>query len=74
MRICDICKSDKVNYSAFVDTDGFGDIKELEVCRKCHMELTNRERQHKYLAYIETIKARNGEIPHKSHWWDRFTW
>lgn len=71
MRVCDICKSENVNYKVHATIDDKGSMKKLELCPKCYLELEKREKQHKYLAYIETIKARNGEIPHKSHWWDK---
>lgn len=74
MKICDICKNDKVKYNvyAIINDDGCG--KSLELCGPCYMEFKKRENQYQHLAYIETVKARNGEIPRKSHWWDIFTW
>ena len=74
MRICDICKRDKVNYEVHATTNDEGHTEELELCGLCYMEFTKREKQHKHLAYTETVKARNGEIPHKSHWWDMLGW
>ena len=71
MRICDICKSNNVNYNLHATIDDEGHMKKLELCTNCYLELKKREKQHLYFAYIETIKARNGEIPHKSHWWDK---
>lgn len=72
MKICDICKRDNVNYDVRATINGHG--KDLELCCQCYNELQKREKEHLHLAYIETVKARNGEIPHKSHWWDMFTW
>jgi hypothetical protein len=71
MQVCDICKSNKVNYDVVATVNDEGRVKRLELCCPCYTELTKRENEYRHLAYIETIKARNGEIPHKSHWWDR---
>ena len=74
MRVCDICSSKSVNYDSRATVDDDGKTKDLELCWYCYNELRKRQQQHQCLAYIETVKARNGEIPRKSHWWDIFTW
>lgn len=74
MRICDICKSENVKYRTTATIAEKGTVKELELCDRCYNELNERERQHRYVAYQETVKAMNGEIPRKSHWWNIFGW
>ena len=74
MRVCDICKDGNVAYDTYATIDKDGERKELELCPKCYRELIERERQHKYIAYTETVQAMTGQIPRKSHWWDWFTW
>lgn len=71
MRVCDICKTNGVKYETVATTNDKGQIERLELCGTCYMELDKRKKQHEHLAYIETVKAINGEIPHKSHWWDK---
>lgn len=76
MRVCDICKTTEIygwsayRVDAIIDTDG--ECKSLEVCEVCRAEFRKRERQHRYLAYTETVQAITGEIPRQSHWWDMF--
>ena len=74
MRICDICKKDDVKYRTTATVKDDGTVKELELCTCCYMELQTRERSHSYTAYQETVKAINGEISRKFHWWDIFSW
>ena len=74
MRICDICKKDGVKYRTTATVKDDGTVKELELCGRCYMELNERERNHRYAAYQETVKAMNGEIPRKFHWWNIFSW
>ena len=74
MRVCDICKSNNVKYRTIATISNEGTVKELELCGNCYDELGKRERLHRYQAYEETVKAINGEIPRKSHWWDMFSW
>lgn len=74
MRVCDICKTDNVKYRTTATVKDDGTVKELELCSRCYMELQERERNHRYTAYQETVKAVGGEIPRKSHWWNIFSW
>ena len=74
MRVCDICKKDGVKYNTTATVNDDGTVEKLELCPRCYRELQERERQHCYAAYQETVKAMNGEIPRKSHWWNIFSW
>lgn len=74
MRICDICKTRDVKYDAYVTISDEGETEKLELCGLCYRELKYRENRAKHQAYKETVKAMNGEIKRKSHWWDMFSW
>jgi hypothetical protein len=74
MKVCDICRSDNVMYNAVAVVKENGEREKMELCPICYKELECRERQHKYLAYAETVQARTGKIPHKSHWWNWISW
>lgn len=74
MRVCDICKSNNVNYNKTATIDDEGTVKELELCPHCYRELRHRENLHRHQAYKETVKAMHGDIPRKSHWWNWITW
>ena len=73
MRVCDICKSNNVQYRTWATIKDNGAGKELELCRSCYDELQHREMLHRHQAYEETVKAITGEIPRKSRWWHCFT-
>ena len=72
MRVCDICKTAGVKYDTFAVINDKGHTEKLELCGKCYTELQHRERQHRHLAYTETVEAMTGKIPCKSSWWDVF--
>ena len=74
MRICDVCKKDGIKYRTTATVKDDGTVKELELCCRCYMELQERQRSNSYAAYQETVKAINGEIPRKCHWWNIFSW
>lgn len=74
MRVCDICKTNSVKYDTTAVIDDKGTVQRLELCPRCYLELGRREDLHRHQAYEETIKAINGDIPRKSHWWNRISW
>ena len=75
MRVCDICKTKKVDYFNVIATvDDDGAAIGLELCAACWREFQYRERRAKHQAYEDTVKAMTGEIKRKSHWWDIFSW
>lgn len=74
MTICDICKSDNVHYHKIAVIDDNGNVKELELCRRCYDELCHREDLHRHQAYEETVKTITGELPRKHRWWHDFIW
>ena len=74
MRICDICKIKPASYAKYVTIDSDGTTKGFELCGRCYNELRHREEIHKHQAYLETVKAVNGDIPRRAHWWHWFTW
>ena len=71
MKICDICKTREASYDTYATLDADGYTKKIETCKSCFHELVKREREHKHLAYTETVEAMTGKRPRKSHWWDR---
>lgn len=76
MRVCDICKTKAIGqylpYKIDAIIDANWKCQSLEVCEGCRAEFRKRERQHRHLAYTETVQAITGEIPRQSHWWDVF--
>lgn len=74
MRVCDICKTRGVKYRDYATIDNEGTVEELELCGLCYREFQHRVIRAKHHAYEETVKAMNGEIKMKSHWWDMFSW
>lgn len=74
MRVCDICKTNKVDYNKIAVVEKDGTVKKLELCRHCYDELNHRENLYCHQAYEETVKAVNGEIPRKFHWWNKLSW
>lgn len=74
MRVCDICKTNDVSYDTYAVIDKDGTRRKLELCPKCYREFKERERQHEYLAYTETVQAMTGQIPRKAHWWNQISW
>jgi len=74
MRICDICKTREAAYDTSVTLDDSGFTRKIETCKPCFHELSKRESEHQYLAYVETVEAMTGKRPPKSHWWDRIEW
>ena len=74
MKVCDICKTNAATYDKDATVKDDGTTKELELCGKCYQEFRHRETLHRYQAYEETVKTVTGELPRKSHWWDRFSW
>jgi hypothetical protein len=74
MRVCDICKTNTVRYDTTAVVKSDGTVQRFELCGKCYLELERREYLHRHQAYEETVKAINGEIPRKSHWWNRISW
>lgn len=71
MTICDICKTNRATYNTSATISDEGDHKTLELCGPCYKELERRQEQHGYLAYVETIEARNGQVPPRRSW---FAW
>jgi protein-arginine kinase activator protein McsA len=74
MTVCDICKTKKANYDVTVTVDDDGRTESMELCGLCYREFRYRQDRAKHKAYEETVKAVNGEIKRKSHWWDMFCW
>ena len=74
MKICDICKSENVNYRTTATINDKGYVKELELCRRCYDELCHRKQLHSYQAYEETVETVTGELPRKHRWWHKISW
>ena len=74
MTVCDICGAPKADFNATAIVDNSGMPKDLELCGRCYREFRYREDRARCQVYEETILVREGKIPHKSHWWDIFSW
>lgn len=69
MRICDICGSEHVRYNHYATIDEVGNGKNLELCHNCYMKFYDKERHHRYLAYLEVVEEIKGKSSQKKRRW-----
>lgn len=80
MKVCDICKNiSKYERRVTINPDLHSLGKQLDLCERCFKLLNEKENQHKFLAYKETVEeVTNGVVttnePTKKTWSQRLKW
>lgn len=69
MNICDICKNPSA-FNTWVVIKPNGESRKVDLCGRCYNLLHEKENQHKFLAYQETVEEVTNK-PAKKTWLQR---
>lgn len=71
MNVCDICKKPSM-YQTWVITSENGATRQMDLCGRCHKLLCDKQNQHSFLAYKETVEEVTDKTTEDKTWLKKY--